>query len=115
MACSGFAHILAGLAGLLGNVEALRGGVTGQPERKRVSTSCIERQNFTLRMCNRRFTRLTNAFSKKLENHIASLVIHYMHYNFVRIHETLRMTPTMAAGVTAHLWDVEDIVSLLPR
>jgi IS1 family transposase len=87
--------------------------ISGNPIRKHISTSYIERQNLTLRMGNRRFTRLTNAFSKKLENHIASLAIHYMHYNFVRIHQTLRMTPAMAAGVTAHLWDVEDIVALL--
>ena len=64
-------------------------------------------------MHNRRFTRLTNAFSKKVENHLASLAIHYMHYNFVRIHQTLRVTPAMAAGVTDRLWDVEDIVRLL--
>jgi hypothetical protein len=61
----------------------------------------------------RRFTRLTNAFSKKVENHVASLAIHYMHYNFVRIHQSLRVTPAMAAGVTSRLWAVEDIVKLL--
>lgn len=87
--------------------------IIGGPDPRYISTSYIERQNLTLRMQNRRFTRLTNAFSKKLENHIASLAIHYMHYNFVRIHQTLRMTPAMAAGVTAHLWDVEDLVKLL--
>jgi IS1 family transposase len=87
--------------------------VIGGPDPRYISTSYVERQNLTLRMHNRRFTRLTNAFSKKLENHIASLAIHYMHYNFVRIHHTLRMTPAMAAGVTAHLWDVEDLVNLL--
>ncbi len=88
--------------------------VIGDPQHKHISTSYIERQNLTLRMCNRRFTRLTNAFSKKLENHVASLAIHYMHYNYVRIHQTLRMTPAMAAGITkAHLWDIADLVRLL--
>jgi IS1 family transposase len=87
--------------------------VMGGPDPRYISTSYIERQNLTVRMQNRRFTRLTNAFSKKLDNHIASLAIHYMHYNFVRIHQTLRMTPAMAAGVTAHLWDVEDLVALI--
>ena len=87
--------------------------IIGGPDPRYISTSYVERQNLTLRMQNRRFTRLTNAFSKKLTNHIASLAIHYMHYNFVRIHQTLRMTPAIAAGVTAHLWDVEDVVKLL--
>jgi IS1 family transposase len=87
--------------------------VTGKPDPKHISTSYVERQNLTVRMQNRRFTRLTNAFSKKIENHLASLAIHYMHYNFVRIHSSLRMTPAMAAGVTAHLWSVEDIIALL--
>jgi len=66
-----------------------------------------------MRMQIRRFTRLTNAFSKKIENHIASIAIHYMHYNFVRIHQSLRVTPAMAAGVTDRLWSIEDLVSLL--
>ena len=69
--------------------------------------------NLTVRMQNRRFTRLTNAFSKKVENHLASLAIHYMHYNFVRIRQTLRVTPAMAAGGTDHLWGIEDMVNLL--
>jgi IS1 family transposase len=85
----------------------------GMPEPKHIGTSSVERQNLTIRMMNRRFTRLTNAFSKKVENHIASLAIHYMHYNFVRIHQTTRVTPAMAAGVTDRLWEVEDLVRLL--
>ena len=87
--------------------------IKGRPDPEHISTSYVERQNLTVRMHNRRFTRLTNAFSKKVDNHLASLAIHYMHYNFVRIHQTLRVTPAMAAGVTGRLWDVEDIVKLL--
>ncbi|MBV9762598.1 MAG: IS1 family transposase [Acidobacteriaceae bacterium] len=85
----------------------------GNPDPKHISTSFVERQNLTMRMQMRRFTRLTNAFSKKIENHVASLAIHYMHYNFVRIHQTLRITPAMAAGVTDRLWSIQDIVALL--
>ncbi len=85
----------------------------GNPDPRYISTSYIERQNLTMRMQMRRFTRLTNAFSKKIESHIASLAIHYMHYNFVRIHQALRMTPAMAAGVTDRLWAMEDLISLL--
>ena len=87
--------------------------VTGYPDPKHISTSYVERQNLSLRMGNRRFTRLTNAFSKKIENHTAALAIFYMHYNFVRIHSSLRVTPAMAAGVTDRLWSIEDIISLL--
>ena len=72
-----------------------------------------ERNNLTLRMAMRRFTRLTNDFSKKLANHEAAVALHFMHYNFVRIHQTLRVTPAMAAGVTDRLWSVEDIAKLL--
>ena len=85
----------------------------GNPDPKHISTSYVERQNLTMRMTMRRFTRLTNAFSKKIENHVASLAIHYMYYNFVRIHQTLRVTPAMAAGVTDHLWSIEDVLNLL--
>jgi len=85
----------------------------GNPDPDHISTSYVERQNLTMRMSMRRFTRLTNAFSKKLESHIASLAIHYMHYNFVRIHQTLRVTPAMAAGVSNRLWSIEDLVALL--
>jgi hypothetical protein len=87
--------------------------VVGQPDPEHISTSYIERQNLTIRMGLRRFTRLTNAFSKKIENHTAALAIFYMHYNFVRIHQSLRITPAMAAGVTARLWSIEDLVGLL--
>lgn len=92
---------------------ATRIKVNGNPDRKHVSTSYVERQNLTLRMQNRRFTRLTNAFSKKVENLKHSLALHFMHYNFVRIHKALRTSPAMAAGVTARLWGIEDIVGLL--
>lgn len=85
----------------------------GNPDPRHISTSFVERQNLTMRMQMRRFTRLTNAFSKKIEHHIASLAIHYMHYNYVRIHQTLRVTPAMAAGVTERLWAIEDILTLL--
>jgi IS1 family transposase len=87
--------------------------ITGSPNRKHVSTSYVERQNLTMRMHMRRFTRLTNAFSKKLENHIAAISLHFMYYNFVRIHQTLRITPAMAAGVSERVWEVADIVRLL--
>jgi len=87
--------------------------ITGNPDQTKISTSYIERQNLTMRMSMRRFTRLTNAFSKKIENHVAMIALHYMHYNFVRIHQTLRVTPAMAAGVSTRLWSVADIVALL--
>ena len=87
--------------------------IEGNPDPKHVSTSYAERQNLTMRMSIRRFTRLTNAFSKKLENHVLSVALHYMHYNFCRIHKTLRVTPAMAAGVTDRLWGIRDIVRVL--
>lgn len=87
--------------------------ITGRPDPKHISTSYIERQNLTMRMSMRRFTRLTNGFSKKLENHSAAVALHYMHYNFVRIHRTLRVTPAMQAGLTDRVWSIEDIVGLL--
>jgi hypothetical protein len=87
--------------------------VTGNPDPKYISTSYIERQNLTMRMSMRRFTRLTNAFSKKIENHVASIALHYMHYNFCRIHQTLRITPAMAAGISDHVWSVSELVALL--
>lgn len=82
--------------------------VIGNPNRKHISTSHIERQNLTMRMNMRRFTRLTNAFSKKVENHAHAIALHFMFYNFVRIHKTLRCTPAMAAGLTNKLWEIED-------
>jgi IS1 family transposase len=88
--------------------------VTGSPDPKHISTSYVERQNLTMRMSMWRFTRLTNAFSKKLENHAAAIALHYMHYNFCRIHQTLRITPAMQAGISDHAWSIEEIVNLLP-
>lgn len=85
--------------------------ISGDPDRNHISTSYVERQNLSVRMTNRRFTRLTNAFSKKIENHIASIALGYFAYNFIKIHRTLRVTPAMAAGVTDRLWDVEDLVA----
>jgi len=85
--------------------------ISGKPDRQHISTSYVERQNLTMRMEMRRFTRLTNAFSKKVENH--AIALHFMHYNFARIHQTLHSTPAMKAGVTDHLWSVEEIVLLL--
>ncbi len=87
--------------------------VIGKPEAKHVSTSFVERQNLTMRMGMRRFTRLTNGFSKKIENLEAAVALHYIHYNFVRIHQTLRVTPAMAAGVSARLWSIADIVAMV--
>ena len=87
--------------------------ITGRPDPKHISTSYVERQNLTMRMGMRRFTRLTNGFSKKIENHMAAIALHFMHYNFVKIHQTLRVTPAMAAGIADHVWEVADIVRLL--
>ena len=87
--------------------------IQGRPDAAHVSTSYAERQNLTMRMSMRRFTRLTNAFSKKVENLAHSVSLHFMYYNFVRVHRSLRVTPAMAAGVTDRLWDVEDIAALL--
>lgn len=84
--------------------------VAGAPDPAHISTSLIERQNLTMRMSMRRFTRLTNGFSKKLENMRAAVSLHFAHYNFVRMHKTLRMSPAMAAGVDAHLWSLEELV-----
>ena len=94
-------------------VGAKRKIVTGRRNQKHVSTSYAERHNLTMRMSLRRFTRLTNAFSKKIEHHVYALAIYFMHYNFVRIHQTTRVTPAMAAGVTKRLWELEDIVRLV--
>lgn len=85
----------------------------GSPNPKHISTSYAERQNLTMRMHMRRFTRLTNAFSKKIENHAYAVALHQMFYNFTRIHQTLRVTPAMAAGVTDRLWDMNDLVKVL--
>ncbi len=86
----------------------------GEPDSDHISTSYIERQNLTMRMGMRRFTRLTNAFSKKLENHAAAISLHMMYYNFARIHQTLKTTPAVAAGIADHVWTIEETVALLP-
>lgn len=90
---------------------ARRRVVEGRPERAHISTSFVERQNLTMRMSMRRFTRLTNAFSKKLDNHIHALALYFAFYNFCRIHNTLRVSPAMAAGITDRLWSLDDIVA----
>ncbi len=87
--------------------------VAGRPNPKYISTSYIERQNLSMRMGMRRFTRLTNAFSKKVDNHFWAIALYYMHYNFCRIHKTLRVTPAMEAGVSDHVWEIEEIAGLL--
>jgi IS1 family transposase len=87
--------------------------VTGNPDPAHISTSFVQRQDLTMRMSIRRFTRLTNAFSKKLENHMAAIALHFMYYNFCRVHQTLRVTPAMEAGVADHVWSVEEVVALL--
>jgi IS1 family transposase len=89
--------------------------VMGNPDPKHVSTSFVERQNLSMRMGIRRFTRLTNAFSKKVENHAASVVIWFMYYNFCRVHSTLRVTPAMEARISDHVWSIEELCSLLPK
>jgi len=93
-------------------VETKKVEVFGVPDPKHISTSFVERQNLTMRMSMRRFTRLTNGFSKKLENHVHAISLYFMHYNFVRIHQTLRVTPAMEAGVSNHLWSLEEIAKL---
>lgn len=86
--------------------------ITGNPDPRYISTSFVERQNLTMRMSMRRFTRLTNGFSRKVENHAYAVALHFMWYNFGRIHKTLRVTPAMAAGVTDHIWSLEEIAAL---
>lgn len=88
--------------------------IQGRPDKKHISTSYVERQNLTMRMSMRRFTRLTNAFSKKLTNHIHAISLHYMYYNFGRIHQTLKVTPAMEAGIADHVWTLEEIAALAP-
>lgn len=89
--------------------------VTGNPDPDHISTSYIERANLTMRMHMRRFTRLTNAFSKKIENHAAAVALHMMHYNFARVHQTIKTSPAVAAGVADHIWSIAEIVGLLDR
>jgi IS1 family transposase len=87
--------------------------VSGEPDRDHVSTSYVERQNLTMRMSMRRFTRLTNAFSKKVENLAAAVSLHFMHYNFCRVHKTLGTTPAAAAGIADHVWTLDELIGLL--
>ena len=87
--------------------------VIGNPDPKHISTSYAERQNLTMRMSMRRFTRLTNGFSKKVDNHEHMLAIYFLYYNFCRVHQTLRITPAMEAGIANHIWSIEDMVKLL--
>jgi IS1 family transposase len=89
--------------------------VSGDPDPKHVSTSFVERQNLSMRMSIRRFTRLTNAFSKKLENHAAAVALWFMYYNFCRVHQTLRVTPAMEAGLADHVWTLAELCALLPK
>jgi IS1 family transposase len=89
------------------------GVLAGNPDHDHISTSFVERQNLSMRMSMRRFTRLTNGFSKKLENHGHAVALNFMHYNYVRIHQTLRVTPAMEAGLTDHVWSLEELLELL--
>ena len=93
-------------------VTAEKRVMVGNPNVSKISTSYVERQNLTMRMSMRRFTRLTNGFSKKIENLEHAVSLHFMHYNFARIHKTLRVTPAMAAGVSDHVWSLEQIAAL---
>ena len=86
--------------------------ITGQPVRKDISTSYVERMNLNIRMGSRRFTRLTNAFSKKVENHAHAMAVYFAYYNFCRIHQTLRVTPAMQAGISDHVWSLEELAAL---
>lgn len=95
------------------SMGAKRATICGAPSTGHISTSIVERQNLTMRMSMRRFTRLTNAFSKKVENHEHSVALHFMHYNFCRIHQTLRVTPAMQAGLANHVWNLEEVIGLL--
>jgi hypothetical protein len=88
-------------------------GISGNPDRAHCSTSYVERANLTMRMNMRRFTRLTLGFSKKIDNHKHAVAVNFVHYNFCRIHQTLRITPAMAAGLTDHVWEIEELLSLI--
>jgi hypothetical protein len=87
--------------------------VSGDPDPKHVSTSFVERQNLTMRMHMRRFTRLTNGQSKKIDNHRHAVALHYMYYNFCKAHQTLRVTPAMEAGLTDHVWTISELIELI--
>jgi IS1 family transposase len=93
----------------------IKGVVSGNPEKEHISTSFVERQNLTMRMHMRRFTRLTNGFSKKVDNHMNAVSLHFMYYNFAKIHKSLRVTPAMEAGISEHVWSIEEIARLVPE
>jgi len=93
-------------------IGAKQHAVYGEPDEKHISTSFVERQNLTMRMSMRRFTRLTNAFSKKIENHTRAIALHFMNYNFCRVHKSIKTTPAIAAGVTNKMWTMEDVVEM---
>lgn len=96
-------------------IGARREVIRGNPDPKHISTSYVERQNLSMRMGMRRFTRLTNGFSKKVENHGHAVALYFLHYNFARIHTTLKITPAMAAGLADHVWSLEEVIGLLDR
>jgi hypothetical protein len=96
-------------------IGAKKTPVTGNPDHAHISTSYVERSNLSIRMANRRFTRLTNAFSKKIDNHLYALALYFAFYNFCRIHKTLKVTPAMAAGITGKLWTLEDIAERIEQ
>lgn len=96
-------------------IGAAMNPIMGRPDMDHVSTSYVERQNLTMRMSMRRFTRLTNAFSKKVQNLEAAVALHFMFYNFCRVHSTLRVTPAMAAGLSDHVWEIDEIIALLSK
>jgi IS1 family transposase len=96
-------------------IGAIKEKINGDPKNEKISTSYVERNNLTIRMNMRRFTRLTNAFSKKVENLAYAVALHFMYYNFCRIHQTLRVTPAMEAKITDHVWNIEDIISLATK
>jgi len=93
-------------------IDTQQSTIVGNPDPKHISTSFAERQNLTMRMSMRRFTRLTNAFSKKIENLSHAVALHFMYYNFCRVHQSLRVTPAMEAGITDHVWELEEIINL---
>jgi hypothetical protein len=96
-------------------IGAVKTPAIGSPDPAHISTSFVERSNLTMRMGMRRFTRFTNAFSKKVENHAHNVALHFMHYNFCRVHQTLRVTPAMEAGLSTHVWEIEELVALLDK
>src|ERR1700687_6348047 len=101
------------LAKNLRTIGTRKSAIVGHPDPKHISTSYAERNNLNIRMHTRRMTRLTNAFSKKIDNHWHALALHFLYYNFVRIHQTLKMSPAMAAGSTKRLWEMKDVVEML--